>query len=156
MSSQLPPRPEFKQQSTKIAPPTRGLKIKNKDSDKRAEQRQVEESQKQHFEENADKTVSVYHEKHKRVLDIVSSCINMFNDKTLSQNKGIIGTDLEKEARQELLNIVIELNNDPMEEKEGKGSNIAIQLMCKVLLSQRDRLNQLEYDLARLKAENKK
>ena len=70
MSSQLPPRPEFKQQSTKIAPPTRGLKIKNKDSDKRAEQRQVEESQKQHFEENADKTVSVYHEKHKRVLDL--------------------------------------------------------------------------------------
>jgi hypothetical protein len=77
----------------------------------------------------------------------------MSEDKTLAQNKGGIADDVEREIRQDLIQLALDLNNDENEEDNGKGSVIALSAMTKILLVYRDRLNELEYQLLQLKRE---
>ena len=70
-------------------------------------------------------------------------------DKTLVQNKSVFASEIEKEVLSKMVELAIEINNDP-NEQEGMGSLSWITLLMKVVLSQRERINVLEYNLSLL------
>ena len=70
-------------------------------------------------------------------------------DKTLSENKNIFAIELEREVLSKMIELAIEINNDP-NEQEGMGSLSWITFLFKNLLSQRDRINKLEHTLFQL------
>lgn len=70
-------------------------------------------------------------------------------DKTLPQNRNIFNIESEKEILQSMIQLAIEINNDP-NEQEGMGSLTWITCLLKTCLSQRDRINELEYTMGLL------
>ena len=72
------------------------------------------------------------------------------------KNKGSIANDVEREIRQELIQLALDLNNDEFEEGNGKGSVVVLSAITKVLLQYRDRINQLEFEIHQLKLANQK
>ncbi len=73
----------------------------------------------------------------------------LISDKTLPQNKSIFAREAEKEVLGNMLRFAAEVNNDDnMGESEGSVGLIAILLHT--CITQRDRLNQLEYFVSRL------
>lgn len=70
-------------------------------------------------------------------------------DKTLSENKNMFQQDMEREIMQKMVQLAIEINNDP-NEAEGMGSMTWITLLMKTCFAQRDRINKLEYTLVQL------
>jgi hypothetical protein len=67
-------------------------------------------------------------------------------DKTLAQNRNVFNAETEKEMLQNMLQLAVEINNDP-NEQEGMGSLTWITLLFKTCLAQRDRINELEYGM---------
>jgi len=76
--------------------------------------------------------------------------LKILADKTLKENKNIFTTEIEKEVLSKMTALAVEINNDP-HEQEGMGSMGWITLLLNVCLIQRDRLNKLEYEIAKLK-----
>lgn len=74
---------------------------------------------------------------------------HLINDKTLKRNKTIFSKEVEKELLTNLINISIEINNDPLE-KEGMGSLALITILLKTVLMQKDKINELEFNLSEL------
>ncbi len=78
----------------------------------------------------------------------------MFNramaDKTLARNRNVMSNDAEREILQKMVQLAIDINNDP-KEQEGMGSLSWITLLLRTCFSQRDKINDLEYDLHKLK-----
>lgn len=132
---------------------TRGVKLKNKKAEAIAKEKEAKEEYKKKFEENADRTVAYNEEKGNRALDVISKFLKVSEDKTLAQNKGSIGNDVEREIRQDLIQLALDLNNDETEEDNGKGSVIALSVLSKIILIHRDRINELEYKLKALEYE---
>lgn len=129
----------------------RGVKLKNKNAEKAEQDRIAKLNYKQQFEASADRTIEYQSEKTRKSVEVISKFLNLSQDKTLPRNKGAIAKDVEKEIRQELLNFAIDLNNDEAEENMAYGSIIAINVLLKIILLQRDRLNEIEYELESLK-----
>lgn len=73
----------------------------------------------------------------------------VLEDKTLPQNKNIFSIEMEKEVLSKMVQLAIDINNDP-NEQEGMGSLSWITYLFKISLSQRDRLNKLEYAISLL------
>jgi hypothetical protein len=73
----------------------------------------------------------------------------ILEDKTLPENKNIFAVELEREVLSKMIELAIEINNDP-NEQEGMGSLSWITFLFKNLLSQRDRINKLEYTIFQL------
>jgi hypothetical protein len=71
----------------------------------------------------------------------------MMKDKTLSQNKNIFSQEAEREILSNMVQLAIEINNDPSEQ-EGMGSLSWITVLFKTCMEQRDRCNQLEYQMS--------
>lgn len=126
---------------------TKGVKIRNRDQELKEKENTEKENYRAKFNQMADKTVQNYNEKNKKAIEAIHKFITISQDKTLAKNKGAIGIDIEKEIRQELIQIGIDTNNDPSEEMDGTGSIIILSALCKVILLQRDRLNELEFEL---------
>jgi hypothetical protein len=82
----------------------------------------------------------------KRASELFIQFNRMMVDKTLPENRNIFNIESEKEVLQNMLQLAEEINNDP-NEKEGMGSLTWITLLFKTCLSQRDRLNELEYSI---------
>ena len=70
----------------------------------------------------------------------------LIGDKTLAQNKSIFVRDAEKELLVSMIRFASEVNNDD-NTSEGEGSMALIALLLNTYVSQRDRINQLEYEL---------
>lgn len=85
----------------------------------------------------------------KRASDLFIKFHRSMSDKTLSQNKNVFGNEAEKEMLQDMIQLAIDINADP-NEKEGMGSLTWITLLFKTCLSQRDKLNDLEYAVSNL------
>lgn len=79
--------------------------------------------------------------------------IAVLKDKTLKQNKNSFVKEHEKEIIADMVQLAMNINNDPIEQ-EGMGSLSWITLLLKVNFNQNDRINELEYKLSLL--ENKK
>lgn len=84
-----------------------------------------------------------------KAADLSSKFIKVLGDKTLKENKNIFAVELEKEILSQMVNLAVEINNDPYE-SEGMGSMGWITLLLKICLAQRDRLNKLEYTISLL------
>lgn len=84
-----------------------------------------------------------------RAADLSARFIKMLGDKTLKENKNIFAIEMEKEVLSHMVNLAVEINNDP-HESEGMGSMGWITLLLKICLAQRDRLNKLEYNISLL------
>ena len=135
---------------------TRGVKLKTKAAVQKEQDAQEREEYKARFEENANKTIKYHDEKSKRAVDIISRYLKMTEDKTLNRNRGSIANDVEREIRQQVLQLAIDMNNDETEEDNGKGAVIVLSMVTKVLLMYRDRLNDLEFEVQQLKREQNK
>lgn len=81
--------------------------------------------------------------------ELISNLNKIISDRTLKENKSPISTEIEKEVLSKLLKLSSQINNDDAEE-EGMGSLLIIAAMLKIMLSQRDRLNELEYKISKL------
>jgi hypothetical protein len=84
--------------------------------------------------------------------DLSKKYISLLKDKTLKQNKNSFVKELEKEIIADMVQLAIDINNDPAEQ-EGMGSLSWITLLLQVNLAQNNRINELEYKVSLL--ENK-
>ena len=135
---------------------TRGVKIKNKGAEAAEQEKIQKEEYLKQFNERADKTIQYNNDKNTRIVKCISKFFTLAQDKTISQNRGSIAADVEKEIRQELINTALDLNNDENEEDNGKGSIVILSAVTKILMMYRDRINDLEYEIDKLKADLKK
>lgn len=84
-----------------------------------------------------------------RAAELAIAFKKMIDDKTLVQNRNIFSNELEKETLTKMIQLAVEINNDP-NEQEGMGSLGWITLLFKTVLSQRDKINNLEYKVFQL------
>jgi hypothetical protein len=80
----------------------------------------------------------------KRAAELFVQFNKTVMDKTLPQNRNVFNMESEKEMLQNMIQLAIEINNDP-NEQEGMGSLTWITCLFKTTLAQRDRINELEY-----------
>lgn len=73
----------------------------------------------------------------------------IMDDKTLPQNKNVFSIEVEREVLSKMIQLAVDINNDP-DEQEGMGSLSWITFLFKLVLSHRDRINSLEYQISLL------
>lgn len=129
-------------ETTKI---TKGTKLTNQRS--MFSKQNVE---KESFEQSVDKYVGELKDRNKKAFDLAKQFVEIIKDKTLPENKSIIVNDVERELKNKLLELSIEINNDENEENDGMGSLAIISLLLKVVMMQRDSINLLDYRLSKL------
>lgn len=86
----------------------------------------------------------------KRAAELFIQFNKTVSDKRLARNRNIFDVETEKEMLQNMVQLAIEINNDPSE-KEGMGSLTWITCLFKTCLSQRDKINDLSYEVDELK-----
>lgn len=84
-----------------------------------------------------------------KVAELAIQFNKVMSDKTLKQNKNIFAIELEKELLSKMIQLAVDINIDP-NEQEGMGSLGWITLLLKTCFFQRDKINQLEYDVNQL------
>lgn len=84
-----------------------------------------------------------------KAADLAMQFNKAINDKTLKENKSIFVKEMEKELLTNMAQLAIDVNNDQYEQ-EGMGSLSWIILLLKNSLSQRDKINQLEFLISQL------
>jgi len=84
-----------------------------------------------------------------KAFELAGEFKKIINDRTLSKNKSPFAKELEKEVLTKLVFLAKEVNADP-NEPEGEGNLGCIVLLMNTLFSQRDRINNLEYELSLL------
>ncbi len=70
-------------------------------------------------------------------------------DKTLKANKTVFAKEIEQDLLAKMVQLAIEINDDP-NEKEGMGSLSWVILLLRTCFYQRDRLNDFEYQLSKI------
>jgi hypothetical protein len=121
----------------------KGLKVNNERSRfaKKA-------SGKSDFEERAAKMVEQQQLQRNERFQLISQFMDTMRKRVLPSNRGLVGDQFEQELRQKLIDLVIDINNDTTEKDDGMGSATAIGLLLRVVMMQRDQLNELEYRLS--------
>lgn len=104
-------------------------------------------------QEDFDKKVKIAQDKSinykQKASELAVSFKKTMEDRTLFQNKNVFTNDLERELLSKMIQLAVEINNDP-NEQEGMGSLGWITLLFKTALSLRDRNNLLEYKILQL------
>lgn len=80
------------------------------------------------------------------VANLVSMFKKTLEDKTLADNKSSLSLDAEKELIGKMIDLAININNDP-NQREGMGSVGLIIVLLKSILDHRDKVNKLSYDM---------
>jgi len=104
------------------------------------------------FEEKVQQIAEKNNNYKTRAADLAVQYKKVFLDKTLPQNRNVFSEEIEKEVLTKMVNLAIEINNDP-DEDEGMGSLGWITLLLKCQFHLRDRLNELEYKNLQIKKE---
>lgn len=131
----------------------RSVKLKTKAAVQKEQEAKEREEYKERFEDNAQKTIQYHQDKGAKVVDVISRYLKMTQDKTLSRNRGSIANDVEREVRQQVIQLALDMNNDENEENNGMGSVAVLSAVTKIVFMYRDRLNDLEYEIQQLKRE---
>lgn len=84
-----------------------------------------------------------------RAAELAIQFKKIVEDKTLPQNKNVFAQELEREVLSKMIQLAVEINNDP-NEQEGMGSLGWITLLFKINLMQRDKINNIEYKISLL------
>ena len=105
-------------------------------------------SLKDDFEKKVKDVSDSKNERNKKAFELGSSFIKILDDKTLKENKGPQQTNKELQICNELFQLATELNNDP-NESEAAGAAMLDVLFFRALISIRNRLNEIEYQLSK-------
>lgn len=132
---------------------TRGVKLRNKAAEKAAQEKKEREEYMRKFDQRAEQTVQYHTQTGNTTIEIIQSYMRLAEDKTLPSNRGTIGNDVEREIRQKVIQLALDLNNDENIDDYGHGSIVLLSAVTKILLIYRDRINVLEYELEQLKRE---
>lgn len=97
------------------------------------------------FEQNVQAVQDKASDYNERAADLFVKFSKAAGDKTHPQNRNMFNAEAETEMLQGMIQLAIEINNDPLEDNNGMGSLTLITCLLKTALSQRDRLNELEY-----------
>lgn len=89
-----------------------------------------------------------------KIATLSTSFMNFVKDTTLPENKSPIQVDLEKSTARELIDLAMQLNSDE-QQPEGIGSCGMLMLLMRVVLTQRDTINKLSYELKEFKNQHK-
>ncbi len=129
------------------------LNVKGKKSRFQADLEEKQESvqRSKDFEQKAESFMKSRSDQQARGFEIAKMFMESLRDKTLNANKGTMIKALEKEVREDLNALVNDLNNDPNQKYDGQGSLTAIALLVKSTFDMRDRINELEYEISKLK-----
>jgi len=126
--------------------PTKGLKIDNSKSSVSVSKKN---NSKIHFEKIADSAFLTNEEYKYIAVDLATRYKSMILDSTLSENKTSKSKDEEKFVCENLVNLASKMNNDENQEM-CVGSVGLISLLLKMLLLQRDEINDLKYKSSNL------
>lgn len=131
---------------------TRGVKLKNKAAEAKEKAKKDKQEYLRKFDRLADNTIKHYNDTSNRAINCISKYIKICEDKTLAENRSGIVDDVEREIRQDIIQLALDLNNDENEPDNGKGSVVVISALTKILMLYRDRINKLEYEIYKLKS----
>ena len=81
--------------------------------------------------------------------DLANQFNKLISSKTLKANRTIFENDIENELLSKMMQLAIDINSDPSE-SEGIGTLSWIALLLKISLYQRDKINNLEFQLSQL------
>lgn len=84
-----------------------------------------------------------------KAADLATQFNKSMADKTLAANKNLFQKELERDLLGQMVQLAIDINNDP-NEKEGMGSLSWITLLLRTCFAQRDKINLLEYAVTQL------
>jgi len=85
-----------------------------------------------------------------KASSLAAEFVKAINDKTLKQNKTVFAVEIEKDLLSRMINLAVEINNDPDEKLEGMGAMSWITLLLKTCFAQRDKINSLEYAFSQI------
>jgi hypothetical protein len=85
-----------------------------------------------------------------KAADLASQFNKMMNEKTLPQNKNPFQKEMERDLLGQMIQLSIDINSDPNEQYDGMGTLSWVTLLLKTCFSQRDKINQLEYNVTQL------
>src|SRR6266705_5360640 len=110
------------------------------------------EEQKQ-IEANFNEQVSDYQTQQaalvKKSGELTGKFMNFIKDSTLKENKGPIQLEMEQQICRDLTDLSLELNQDE-HQPEGIGSAGMTLLLLKIVMFQRDKINEMSYKLSKL------
>ena len=101
------------------------------------------------FNEQAEKAFNKNEEYKARSFELGTKFRGIVEDKVLAENKTLINKEIEQETLNKLVILANEMNADD-NQPEGIGGAALGMLLMKMLISQRDRINTLEYKLDKL------
>jgi len=123
--------------------PTKGISLDNSQSKINVPQPAF------NISENA-KAILINQELRKRTaVDLTIALINMFKDKTLDENKDIERKKFEKQLLTDYV-VFVKLLNEAEDEEDGAGTLGFTLALMKVCVAQRDRINELDYNVKTL------
>lgn len=105
-------------------------------------------SLKDDFEKKVKDVSDSNNERNKKAFELGSAFIKLLDDKTLKENKGPQQTNKELQICNELFNLATELNNAD-NEPEAAGAAMLDVLFFRALISMRNRLNEIEFQLSK-------
>ncbi len=106
------------------------------------------------IEANAQKILSNQEEQRNLTIKLTSQLLALFKDQTLLENKDIRAKEAEERILKDYVAFARLINNDESQE-EGLGSIGFSIAIVKCALIQRDRINELEYNIKNLQREVK-
>ena len=129
-----------------------GLRIKNQDTPQMQEKK-LKEQYKQKLDQNVEKVLEAESQNKKEGSILLNRFWGVCNDKTVSKNKTEIQKSVEKELIANLTDFAFKLNNDPTQQDDGMGSVVVLMVLIKAFWNQKDRINDLEYEMLQLKSD---
>lgn len=107
------------------------------------------------FEEKAKEVFEKEQYYKSKIFELVTKFSNILKDKTLPENKTELVKQVEGEVVANLIELAQEMNSDDYT-SDGEGSNALINLLFKVVVSYKDKLNSLEYRIKQLEDNGRK
>ena len=84
-----------------------------------------------------------------KVAELTSKINELVKDSTLKINKGPIQIDMEQQTIKDMIALSLQISQDQTQE-EGMGAAGVNLLLLKIMLFQRDKINELDYKLSKL------
>lgn len=125
-----------------------GLKINNDKSSVN----QPKEDYATKFEANAKSAFKDNQEYMKKAAELTGRFKAVFADKTLPENKTQIAKDVEREVILSIVGFCKALNEDE-NQPQAEGAMAMITIITSMMMGQRDRINQMSYDIEGLQKE---
>jgi hypothetical protein len=134
----------------KELPTNKGLKLSNKNSRFSKSENASKAPSQQEFERDVQELKARTLEIRNKVESLTNKYKEILKDRVLPANKSAIQKDLELSLVKELVQLGLQLDNDDSQ-PEGIGSIGLCNLLLLINLHQRDAINQLGYELSKIR-----